>query len=231
MSAMKRVVVYGGSGALGKAVVAKFAAQGWTAINVDLAADSSVVVSPEWSWKEASEKVLSGVDGLVGGAKVDAVVNVAGGWAGGNVAAEDIVESSELMWKQSVQSSIIAGQIASRHLTSEGLVVLPGAAAVQAGGTSFMVGYGMAKAAVHHLVLSLAAPDSGLPEKATVVGFLPTTIDTPMNRAGMPDADFSTWTTCEDMADHIFQWTASPPASGALLKFETADGLTKVTAA
>ncbi len=36
-----------------------------------------------------------------------------------------------------------------------------------------MLGYGMAKAAVHQLTKSLAAPNSGLPEDATAVAILP----------------------------------------------------------
>lgn len=36
-----------------------------------------------------------------------------------------------------------------------------------------MIGYGMAKAAVHQLVQSLNNPHSGLPADATVLGILP----------------------------------------------------------
>ena len=32
-----------------------------------------------------------------------------------------------------------------------------------------------------------------------VVGFLPITIDTPNNRAAMPDADYGAWTTTEEV--------------------------------
>jgi dihydropteridine reductase len=55
-----------------------------------------------------------------------------------------------------------------------------------------MIGYGLAKAAVHQLVKSLAEPKSGLPEESTVLALLPITLDTPMNRKWMPKADFST---------------------------------------
>lgn len=65
--------------------------------------------------------------------KLDAVVCVAGGWAGGNAASPgimhtlllsspwvpgnaDLVKNCDLMWKQSVWSSVLAGQIAARHL-------------------------------------------------------------------------------------------------------------------
>ena len=45
------------------------------------------------------------------------------------------------------------------------------------------------QAAVHQLVLSLAAPGSGLPEASCVAAILPVTLDTPMNRKFMPGAD------------------------------------------
>lgn len=67
-------------------------------------------------------------------------------------------------------------------------------------GTPGMIGYGMAKAAVHHLIKSLGLKDSGLPIDSKVVGILPVTLDTPMNRKGMPNADFSSWTPLETLA-------------------------------
>lgn len=54
-----------------------------------------------------------------------------------------------------------------------------------------MIGYGLAKSAVHHLVKSLADKSSGLPDNSTVLAILPITLDTPMNRKWMPNADFS----------------------------------------
>lgn len=57
-----------------------------------------------------------------------------------------------------------------------------------------MIGYGMAKAAVHHLTKSLAGKDGGLPNNSVAVAILPETLDTPMNRKWMPKADTSKWT-------------------------------------
>lgn len=64
-----------------------------------------------------------------------------------------------------------------------------------------MIGYGMAKAAVHHLTKSLAQKESGLPNDALVLAILPITLDTPMNRKWMPKADFGTWTPLEFVAE------------------------------
>jgi NAD(P)-dependent dehydrogenase (short-subunit alcohol dehydrogenase family) len=64
-----------------------------------------------------------------------------------------------------------------------------------------MIGYGMAKAAVHQLTQSLAAEGSGMPLNSLVVATLPITLDTPMNRKFMANADTSTWTPLEFVAE------------------------------
>ena len=66
-----------------------------------------------------------------------------------------------------------------------------------------MIGYGMAKAAVHHLCKSLADPKGGLPKDSTTLAILPVTLDTPMNRKWMPKADTSTWTPLEFVAEYM----------------------------
>lgn len=104
------------------------------------------------------------------------------------------------MWRQSVWSSLIAASVAAQYLKEGGVLTLTGAKAAL-GETPGMIGYGMAKAAVHHLTKSLAAKDGGLPEGAIAVAILPVTLDTPMNRKWMPKADFSTWTPLEFLAE------------------------------
>ncbi|KAG0361963.1 hypothetical protein BG005_006988 [Podila minutissima] len=125
------IVVYGGSGALGRAIVSTFIKKQWSVISVDFSANpeatTNVLLERGDSLEEQGKRVLGGVVG-----QVDAIVCVAGGWAGGNAAS-------------SAQK-----------------------------GTPFMIGYGMAKAAVHQLVASLAGPDSGLPATAKVNAILPT---------------------------------------------------------
>jgi len=57
-------------------------------------------------------------------------------------------------------------------LSSNGLLSLTGALAAEQG-TPGMIGYGIAKAAVHQLVKSLASNGSGLPSGAVVTAILP----------------------------------------------------------
>ena len=92
-----------------------------------------------------------------------------------------------------------------------------------------MLAYGACKAATHFIVKSLAQPGSGLPEGTFVCGLLPVTLDTPQNRAGMPDADTSTWTPLEEVANKyakIATGADTTVESGTLLTVETAGGKT-----
>jgi dihydropteridine reductase len=158
--------------------------------------------------------------------KVDMIVCVAGGWAGGNASVLEFVKNSDMMWKQSVWSSIIAAQLASHHLKEGGILVLTGAKAALEG-TPGMIGYGMAKAAVHHLIKSLAVPAGGLPAKSTVLGILPVTLDTPMNRKFMSDADFNQWTPLDVVASKLLEWAnGNRPNTGTLVQIITTDGKT-----
>jgi 3-oxoacyl-[acyl-carrier protein] reductase len=69
---------------------------------------------------------------------------------------------------------------------------------------------------VHRLTEALASEWKG---QITVNAVLPSTIDTPANRAGMPKADFKKWVTAEELAEVIL-FLASDAASavtGALV--------------
>src|SRR6202012_5496740 len=80
--------------------------------------------------------------------------------------------------------------------------------ALQAG--AGMGPYAASKAAVHRLTEALATEWKG---KITVNAVLPSTIDTAVNRASMPNADFSKWVKPEELAEVIL-FLASDAASG-----------------
>ncbi|OXB59373.1 hypothetical protein ASZ78_004216 [Callipepla squamata] len=145
--------------------------------------------------------VTAEVGRLLGEEKVDAILCVAGGWAGGSAKAKSLYKNCDLMWKQSVWTSTISSHLATKHLKEGGLLTLTGAQAALSG-TPGMIGYGMAKGAVHQLCRSLAGANSGLPSGSAAVAILPVTLDTPANRKSMPDADFSSWTSLEFVAEY-----------------------------
>jgi len=228
---MGRVLVYGGCGGLGRQIVDHLRSEGFWVLSVDIAenksADASVQVSLSDGWLDQEKNVLRMVGEALKGNKLDGILNVAGGWAGGNAKDQDWVKNAELMWKQSVWSSTIAGTIAAHHLKDGGLLVLPGAKPAT-GGTPGMIGYGMAKAAVHQLVKSLGSSGSGLPTGSCVLGILPVTLDTPMNRKFMPDADKSAWTPLSEVAAILTKWIQNRerPSSGSLVAMLTEKGTT-----
>jgi dihydropteridine reductase len=227
-----RVVVYGGRGALGTAIVTKFKESGWWVANVDMKAseeaDENILVEGD-SWAQQEENVVSRVSAAVNGEKLDAVICVAGGWAGGSPASKDFIKNSDLMWRSSVWPASISASLAAKYLREGGLVVLPGAAPAVAG-TPGMAGYGMAKAAVHQLTQSLASPGSGLPDNSLAVAILPVTLDTPMNRKWMAKADQSAWTPLEFVSSLFLKWAVgdSRPKSGSLVKLVTEKGDTSL---
>ena len=94
-----------------------------------------------------------------------------------------------------------------------------------------MIGYGLAKAAVHQLTQSLAANKSGLPTNSSVLTILPITLDTPMNRKFMPKSDFSSWTSLEYVAQLMHNWASNGearPKSGSLVQLHTKGGQTEL---
>lgn len=230
-----RVFIYGGKGALGSACVDHFKANNYWVGSIDLSenekADVSIVVPRDAAWADQEAEVVSKVGESLSGQKLDAVICVAGGWAGGN-AKKDLAKNADLMWKQSVWTSAISAAVAAQYLKEGGLLALTGAKPALEG-TPGMIGYGMAKAAVHQLTRSLGGDKSGLPANSLAVSILPVTLDTPMNRKWMPEADFGTWTPLTEVAGLFQKWTQNQdrPKTGSLLQLVTKNGVTELIAA
>ncbi len=159
--------------------------------------------------------------------KYDAVIVTAGGWAGGHIGEIEGLRGVEDMWSRCAQSAAMGGYMASNLLSEKGLLVFTGASVVSQGGTSFMAGYGMAKAATHHLVQSMSSGDD-LPLGSSVVAIMPETIDTPQNRNSMPDVDFASWTPMEHISEKLLEWSnrENVPTTGSMIAIRTENGET-----
>lgn len=230
------VLVYGGNGALGRVLIDHLKAKNYRVVCIDFFGNDQADINVLGNLKAASlseqaEIILSQVAEALGSTKLAGLISVAGGWAGGNAASPDFIKNVEATISQSVWSSAIAARLAALHLAENGLLVLPGAAASlgphedpeHVVGTSSMIGYGANKAAVHHMVKSLSNAGSGLAENVTVIGTCPVILDTPMNRKFMADADFSTWTKREFVAETLIGWLEGKdrPENGSLVKIVT----------
>lgn len=217
----KVVVITGASGALGKVVAEEALARGARVAGVDYA-PSQVPATP-------SRIELGGVDLTDAGqakkaidaaaahfGKLDALINIAGGFAFETIAEGD-PKTWQRMYALNVTTALNASRAAIPHLSasSAARIVNVGAlGALQAG--AGMGPYAASKAGVHRLTEALAAEHKG---KITVNAVLPSIIDTAANRASIPKADFGKWVTPKELADVIL-FLASDTASavtGALL--------------
>ena len=217
----KVIVVTGASGALGKVVVDAALARGARVAGIDHA-PTQVPATP-------ARLELGGVDltdaGRAGKAidavlahfgRLDALVNIAGGFA-----FEAVAEGDPRTWQHmhalNVLTALHASQSAIPHLAAAGagrIVNVGAMGALQAG--AGMGPYAASKAAVHRLTEALAAEWKG---RITVNAVLPSTIDTAANRASMPKADFTKWVTPQELADVILFLVgdAASAVTGALL--------------
>jgi NAD(P)-dependent dehydrogenase (short-subunit alcohol dehydrogenase family) len=217
----KVIIVTGASGALGKVVTASAEARGARVAGVDHA--------PSQAQATASRIELGGVDltdatqarkaidaAVSHFSKLDALINIAGGFAFETVAEGD-PKTWQRMYALNVLTALNASRAAIPHLAicGAGRIVNVGAmGALQA--APGMGPYAASKAGVHRLTEALAAEWKG---KITVNAVLPSTIDTAANRASMPNADFSKWVTPEELTNVIL-FLASDAASaitGALI--------------
>jgi NAD(P)-dependent dehydrogenase (short-subunit alcohol dehydrogenase family) len=217
----KVIVVTGASGALGKVVAEIASARGARVAGVDHAASQLPATKNrielggiDLTDAAQAQKAIDAVVAHFGG--LDALVNIAGGFAFETVAEGD-PKTWQRMYALNVLTALNASRSAIPHLaaSSAGRIVNVGAmGALQAG--SGMGPYAASKAGVHRLTEALAAEWKG---KITVNAVLPSTIDTAANRASMPKADFAKWVTPQELADVILFLTsdAASAVTGALL--------------
>jgi NAD(P)-dependent dehydrogenase (short-subunit alcohol dehydrogenase family) len=217
----KVIVVTGASGALGKVVAEVALAQGARVAGIDHA-PSQLPATPnrielggvDLTDAAQAKKAIDAVAAHFG--RLDALINIAGGFAFEAVAEGD-PKTWQRMYDLNVLTALNASRAAIQHLvaSSAARIVNVGAmGALQAG--AGMGAYAASKAGVHRLTEALAAEWKG---KITVNAVLPSTIDTSANRASMPKADFGKWVRPEELANVIL-FLASDAASavtGALL--------------
>jgi NAD(P)-dependent dehydrogenase (short-subunit alcohol dehydrogenase family) len=217
----KVIVVTGASGALGKVVAEAALAKSARVAGVDHAAskipatDNRIELGGvDLSDAAAARKAIDAVAAHFG--RLDALVNIAGGFAFETVADGDPT-TWQRMYALNVLTALNASRSALPHLVASGsgrIVNVGAMGALQAG--SGMGAYAASKAGVHRLTEALAAEWKG---RITVNAVLPSTIDTPANRASMPRADFAKWVTPQELAEVILFLVsdAASAVTGALL--------------
>jgi NAD(P)-dependent dehydrogenase (short-subunit alcohol dehydrogenase family) len=217
----KDIVVTGASGALGRVVVDGAIARGARVAAVDHAAEPQPADGPhhleiggvDLADAAQAKKAIDAVAAHFG--RLDALINVAGGFVYETIADGDAQAEPNRNWEKMHRLNLLTALNASRssipHLikSNAGRIVNIGAMGALHAGAG-MGPYAASKAGVHRLTEALAAEFKG---KVTVNAVLPSTIDTLANRASMPDADFGKWVTPGELANVIL-FLASDEASG-----------------
>ncbi len=220
------VVITGGFGVLGRETAKAAAARGARVALVDFAPAAPddlkatlregavFIAGADLSDPARAKAAIDEAAAALGG--IDALLNIAGGFVWQTLEDGDPA-GWERMFRLNLGTAANASRAALPHLldSGSGRIVNVGAnSAVKA--AAGMGAYAAAKAGVHKLTESLAEELKG---RVTVNAVLPSIIDTPQNRADMPDADHSTWVSPADLAA-VMLFLASPEAravTGALL--------------
>lgn len=195
----KVILITGGAGALGQTVVPAFVSTGASVILGDL----NPVQLPGITALKADFTDQTQVRGLVNeviqsSGRLDALVNLIGGFATGRVVDTDVS-----LWQRMLAMNLTSAFLLSQAVLPSmlerrrGRIVhvaaraahepFPGAAA-----------YIVSKAGLVALIRTLSKELNGL--GVTVNGVLPSTIDTPVNRKAMTEADLSKWARPESIA-------------------------------
>lgn len=192
------VVVTGGFGALGRALGTVLREQGACVALLDrtqpmqgLAADERLLMLGGVDLGEADAAAAAFAQIAQRWQRIDGLVNVAGGFAWETVAGGSLATWDKL-YAMNLRSAVAASQAALPYLRSGGRIVNVGAlAALKA--AAGMGAYAASKAGVMRFTEALAEElkDRGIAVNAV----LPSIIDTPANRADMPQAEFERWVT------------------------------------
>ena len=218
----KIVVVTGAFGALGRIVAARAAEQGATVVAIDYAPQAPAGLA-ETLGRGAIIKggvnlsdTAAAQSAITAAGQVDVLINIAGGFAWETVGEGDVATWDRLHGLN-VMTTLNACRAALPLLvqSSAGRIVNIGANGAVKAGTG-MGAYAASKAGVHRLTEALAEEYKG---KVTVNAVLPSIIDTAANRADMPDADFSTWVSPDELASVILFLgsDAASAVTGALI--------------
>jgi NAD(P)-dependent dehydrogenase (short-subunit alcohol dehydrogenase family) len=209
---MKTVIITGASGNLGKACVEKFVADGYNVIatvtpgkTLGFEVKGNVqTYDADLSEEKAVEVVLNQVIGKY--KNIDAALLLVGGYASGGIAETDGATLKKMFSLNFDTAYFVARPLFQQMIkqATGGRIVFVGARpALRPKDANKSLGYALSKSLIFKLAESLNAAGSDKNVTAAVV--VPSTIDTPVNRQAMPNADFSAWVKAEDIAAAMAQ--------------------------
>ena len=210
----RTVVITGALGGLGTSVCAVAESQGARVVRLDIARDESLADSHSVDLTNA-EAALELIQSL---GPFDGLINLAGGFAMGSESWDPSDDQWDLMFSLNVATMRNAIKAAVPVLLEQPMASIVNVGAYGAReGQGHMGAYCASKSVVMRLTETLA--EELKTKGINVNAVLPTVIDTPANRAAMPDADPAAWVSPDDLAA-VICFLSSPAAraiNGALI--------------
>ena len=210
------VLITGAKGGLGSFVTQRFLATGATVVGVsrsiaveDFPGPNFVALPVDFTKAAAVHGAIESIVKRHG--RLDVLVHVLGGFAGGSSVAETDDATWEEMRDLNLTSAFYVLRAAMPHLRKSGagrIVAIGSLAAAEP--HAGLGAYVTFKSALVSLVRTVALENKDAGLTANVV--LPGTMDTPANRKAMPGADFSKWLKPADVADLVL-WLADERAA------------------
>ena len=222
----KVAIVTGAAGNLGRAVCQTLAARGASIALLGRHAEAleaaraglgeSAAFAVDLIDPRGLEQTVAAVRARFG--RIDILANIAGGFTMGPPLHQTSDQDWDLMMDLNARSVFNACRAVIPHLLAAGggrIVNIAARAALK--GQGHMAPYCAAKAVVVRLTESLA--DEHRDDGINVNCILPGTLDTPENRAAMPDADHGRWVGTDALADVVLFLVsdASRAISGAAI--------------
>lgn len=214
------ILVTGGHGVLGAAVVKAALADGLKVAIIDRARGHAVpegvleLGGVDLTDPAEAEQAVSAVADHFG--RLDALLNIAGGFVWQTT--DDAAPAWDRMFALNLSTALNASRAALPWLkaSDEGRIVNVGANAALKSAAG-MGAYAASKSGVHRLTESLAEELKST--SVTVNAVLPSILDTDQNRKDMPDADPSRWVAPADLARVILFLASadSRAVTGALI--------------
>jgi NAD(P)-dependent dehydrogenase (short-subunit alcohol dehydrogenase family) len=201
----KFVAVTGAAGALGSAVTATLSQAGYSVVGIDhartIAAGGTLaleITAVDLRSADAARRAFERIRVECG--SLSALVNIAGGFAWETI-EDGTLETWDRLYSLNLHTTLNASKAALPLLLAEGGCIVNVGAAGAIKAEKGMGPYAASKSAVARLTESLAA--ELMLRGVRVNAVLPSILDTPANRAQMPDAPFDRWVSTAALADVI----------------------------
>ena len=193
-------IVTGAAGALGSCVARELVEAGYKVCAIDISPVPEVAGMMSRTGVDLTnyDSVKTTIESILQEAgPVSNLVNIAGGFAWETL-TEGSVDTWNRMWAMNLQTALNMSMASLESLKATGGSVINIGAAAAARADLGMGAYTASKAAVVKLTETLSKELKPSGGRANAI--LPSIIDTPGNREGMPDADTSDWVPPEDIA-------------------------------